>query len=973
MIWGSVSKHLVKNLGLLWGLILVCGIHSLYADHPSDKLAPPKAVFVKDSVFVNGGEVYFNVLRIEPGNKGGTKVKLKFEMPPNSRLMLLGKDEKDFELVPDKKRFVPVRVTISGDIEGGKAYPLKVQIVTADSKEKVIAEAIAEINVNAKHKWRALMFTKEKFITGKKPPFEEIEVQFENEGNMTEKISLDLIGGEFVSIEKPGKKRLKQEIILNPGQDSTYRIAVQCRAYTASEATRTSNKLYIQVLGVDSTEFKFTVTYMYMESEFRRAVKEEESPLVLEFRKSNILDKGAANLLARGKIFLSESNIFSYNVGMNTAAIGNDTLGVVENFLNSGRFDLGYTNGRQSIRVGKMGGLAGVGVSGWGATFGHRFLRSSVNIGAVLGKGGSWGVSGNFNTNIRGIAMVNGEIAYADDKLNQRRTFDPRLGIDFDLGERHQFSLKSHYKYEKSAIEDSIALKSGLKAEMSYNGNFNKLKLGLAANYEDRGYNEGRRKFGANVSTSYKLGAGGLSLNYGINTLTANNAIYQEQKVNTLSIGHSLGGGWKGALLNLPFSVKFGYSHNSNIMTALDGARYQTSNKMVSTGVSTLLKWAKAGIVFVPSLYFSRSAIQELDKISMQHELAGNMSAQFKSGHLRVGYSQVFSSATRYLGEGAEDYSSGMKQKISLGGGFKTYLWKKKISADFKGNVGYVLQTKAVNSNASLELNYEAKDGWSFNAGASLDPLSMIKKKNATSVGAKRPPTIKFGAKKAFGWAQPGQKYYDLVLVFFKDINGDKEVGKEEGGIDNVISKFKQVVKEDSTRKVRTSRFRATSLISNFEGEISLNKIPAGYYQVSTMDLAPMPDFANLHGKDLQVVLGKNMVLLVPYSKSVTIKGNVGVERSKFSRVKGVSMGRIRVTVKTTTGETFFSLTDYKGNYQIICPFSEVLEVSIANVLGSKFELLNGIQKIEVKDEQSLYEAMFRFKEKGRSINFGKK
>jgi hypothetical protein len=42
------------------------------------------------------------------------------------------------------------------------------------------------------------------------------------------------------------------------------------------------------------------------------------------------------------------------------------------------------------------------------------------------------------------------------------------------------------------------------------------------------------------------------------------------------------------------------------------------------------------------------------------------------------------------------------------------------------------------------------------------------------------------------------------------------------------------------------------------------------------------------------------------------------------------------------------------------------------NVLGTKFELMNAEQPIEVSEDNLRYDVNFHYKEKGRSVNFGK-
>nr|MDA3867959.1 hypothetical protein [Salinivirgaceae bacterium] len=94
---------------------------------------------------------------------------------------------------------------------------------------------------------------------------------------------------------------------------------------------------------------------------------------------------------------------------------------------------------------------------------------------------------------------------------------------------------------------------------------------------------------------------------------------------------------------------------------------------------------------------------------------------------------------------------------------------------------------------------------------------------------------FEFRVEKKFGFNQPRVQYYDLDVVFFKDLDGDGVKSKDEPGMENVLAKIDvDHTVADSMQQLSSSEggFYSVELLSDRQGIVSYDNIPSGFYMV---------------------------------------------------------------------------------------------------------------------------------------------
>ncbi|TAE55721.1 MAG: hypothetical protein EAZ89_05410, partial [Bacteroidetes bacterium] len=334
------------------------------------------------------------------------------------------------------------------------------------------------------------------------------------------------------------------------------------------------------------------------------------------------------------------------------------------------------------------------------------------------------------------------------------------------------------------------------------------------------------------------------------------------------------------------------------------------------------------------------------------------VTARFKYGSLSAEYlSQPGPVRRDYVDE--EKVKNG--QEIRLGSSWHKDFFDKRLSLDGSATVSYLLRSQQVKAEMAAGVSYKGENGWSFGADVKVDPTKVASGEGAASVS--------LNARKVIEAPQPRLRYYNLKVVFFKDENGNRLNEPTEAGVSNVLVSLQRSKEPSPTGE--PIQFKPPEIMSDEKGLVSYLKAPQGTYFISLKELFAQTQYTNMNGSELEVLLNKHTTLLVPYTKSVMITGNVSIARDKFSRLTGISPARIRVTVTDANGAVSHSLTDDKGNFIISAPFTEKYTVTLKNVLGDKFDLPDGTQEIQVTNGEQRFEVNFHFKEKGRSINFG--
>jgi outer membrane protein OmpA-like peptidoglycan-associated protein len=231
---------------------------------------------------------------------------------------------------------------------------------------------------------------------------------------------------------------------------------------------------------------------------------------------------------------------------------------------------------------------------------------------------------------------------------------------------------------------------------------------------------------------------------------------------------------------------------------------------------------------------------------------------------------------------------------------------------------------------------------------------------------------FEFRVQKKFGFNQPRVKYYDLKVVFFKDLNGDGIKGKDEPGMQNVLTKIdvdRNVVDSLEQFSTQEGGFYSVELLSDANGIIKYDNIPSGFYEIKYLSLNNTQGNFSSDNSIEHALIDEDKIIYIPYKENNKLFGSVLFNRSRLSNLGNISPANIKVTATDSRGNIYTTLTNSKGEFVLYVPNVDKYKVRINNIFFEHFNLEQNDFLVELNGYRQ-FELNFILNEKRRRINF---
>jgi len=194
-------------------------------------------------------------------------------------------------------------------------------------------------------------------------------------------------------------------------------------------------------------------------------------------------------------------------------------------------------------------------------------------------------------------------------------------------------------------------------------------------------------------------------------------------------------------------------------------------------------------------------------------------------------------------------------------------------------------------------------------------------------------------------------KFCDAKFVVFLDVNGNNRMDEGEVPVENVV--------------LRMNDFE---VITDDKGMASFINMAFAKYRMQVFPLVDMGSwFPNV--SDSADVCGPDL-MYVPFSKGVQVYGGVELDREAYSGelFDKLDISRFKIYMVDSTGRTFSSITDNKGNYNFYVPYAKYTLKFDDKVLGSSFYLAENDIKLDLTSGIESYYHNFLIIEKKRRV-----
>lgn len=960
----------LKYIAFIFLWILLSVFNPSRAQNDSIPPAPAKvlsASFTKYKTDHSPSEVYFNLLKIENKTISPQTFYVKFNLPDGWNAMLLDNNKEKIVLESGETKTIPLRLSMPKLISGGVAYVISAELL--DEQEiPLISPAYCYINIPRNSEWK--MRADERYLNiSEQELFKPLKVHFENRGNADENLKLNLELGRRIELVGFNSKKIEMGLLLPAYSDTTVEFMVRYISDFSDFPSIKDNKLVVNAKSDDNSPAK-SITFWFekINSRYVNEMKEEESPLVVWADLFNLLtDDGFITLQAgaSGTIALPKKQSLRFYLWNGNVFNKNTHRSAGTHFYQYSRMYLVYNKKNLSLRVGDIfSGTWNVPFNGRGISANYKWKNHTL-FGAITRNifNPLWTIGIQDSYKMFGNLTLHGSFGYRLDQTRHVNSIIPTIGATF--------------RYKTSGITALLT-----PTLVSFNGQ-NRFGYGHILTYNGFYFNRLRAYINNRYVAKYFIDATGMTMTTigNINYITKNaqsfTLLYNAIQSNPMSLSST------GILKNLGqrnnqvFNLMYSKSFKKFSMNVGPGYQYYSYDNVISLQPEFV---SKNYVAFLSmnargkKLQNSMSANISLaytDVTQYTNNITNHQTPYFSSSYVLNFRSNKSGLIFGYY-YGAPSYNF-QRYYVNSGQGNKSFRINPYINRAFfqnKLNVilniayWYQVNDQSTRTNMFSYITYDLGRGWSVNSNVLFYHFSRIDERAIKATFSD--VNMNFGCKKTFDLPQPAKKYYDLKVVFFKDLNGNKIKDENEVGIPDIMTGIENA--KDSLN-IASEEYFTQNLISDQFGTIECIRIPDGKYVISTSELMGTTEYVNQMGKTFDIFLTENLTVYVPFTKSNKIFGKIVIKRDEFSAVAYVSPGNIKVTATDSIGQVHSALTNQDGSFVLYAPQAGAYKIHVNNIFGENFVLrqndfvvdFNGLKEFSVT---------FIFEEKKRKINF---
>jgi len=899
-------------------------------------------------------------------------------------------------LAPNEKRRIPLWITEDNTVKGNNTYVLTGKFKFDDKKRKPELTS-GYVKIPATSKWNmSIPFNSIYF--NNKYRYAPFELTISNQGNVREVIKIELEAGENLSFRDYLSPADEFYIELEPNKDTTFIIEVKFETPDNQYILQNQKFNSVKIKASNGITKIKSVIFNKLPTKFNNGIGHmKHTPLSIGVITRNILSSGTPrfNVLAKGEIlFPQKDHRLFYQINLLNLGAGNPE-GFGESLWKYSNFYVAYTYKKYFLELGDISG------SGFDLRAVGRGIKLSIDLfkshkitgslsRSVFLPITSYGVD--YGGAIKGISYKIGTSRIIDDynliafqNVGGLVSFSPIKNQTLSI--RYSVSSRNH-RYQIGdfpIVQDEDRTLTGFMAGVSHNLNFIKFNSISSFDYSSP-YHSGainntttlRNALGYKLTENTALSS---SLNY---TNTYQYLILTGRQINTsefemLNLRANLNQRMSSSL-----SGAIGGVFNNNQITNFyfkTASRFtnETDNYAANIKLSYKIDSYKSVSGFIEKGFYKPISIY------VDPSLPGNTidySKLYGSTRMSLNYRQKNSGVSVVFVKGIlnqsqiRSFTSSIKNQTAI---VRPYISKayfdKKLIVDAFANIMIQTARQSETYGANISPKLIMKNGWSARSSINFN----LNRRNLTEneVLTNRSLFIVFAIKKEFNFQQPRTKYYDLTVIYFKDLNGNQIMDQNEPLLENIITNIRRKMpstnKADSAElannKHTLGKFVEMDLISDNDGTIKYNKIPEGSFDISFFPLEKLDGLYHTDGPIINVNIIGNTTIYIPFSEGFKVRGRIVVSRDLYSEVNKLSISNIPVMAVDENGFIFKSLTDNSGRFNIALPPKPgIYKVKIINAFGGQFTCEQDEYEISFNGLKT-FEIDFVFNEKERGIN----
>ena len=959
--------------------------------------SPIMMKFVRYKASQSPDSLYFNILKIKNNTDKRLTGTVNINVPEEWKLISPAKNR--VRIASGKSTYIPVRVVLSRNARGGVAYVINASMIYKQSVQNQNSEQLLRtdcyVSIPRISDWK-MSLPKRVIYFSKQVEFEKFDLYLENRGNSVELIRLDFTIGKSLKMYGAAEGHYSTTVSMPTNSDTVISFSIKHILQEDDLRIHNWRESVVNIkASAEEKSIKTTVWFKYFESSFTNDKNERHTPLNLEVTAHNLLSnfRPLLNVGVYGTILLRKNRDIDYNFRSPNLSFyaGQSSSDYFENLWRQSWMRVEYSalnergNGLK-IALGDVGAgmdqvVYGRGISG-SYTINNNEITAAVTRHVYLPING---VSIQHSLRLKNGVNVRSGLAYENDDYNKINSASGALGTAFSLFKTHGLNLLfsiSNIKHNFDSLftstdtvqtDDPDTTLNGFGYQIDYRAKINKFRITINNRYGSKhhsGVYKGRFEMIGSILYSITPKH---YVTFRYSRYDFNPAIYLQ--------GHLLP---KNKFRLEFYDLHFSGRVNSKISLSAGPAveffsqeRFNTFNDTLAP-FSTLSERLSLRLNYRNGRYntFTPYVLLGYTKtIDSPQELGFGEIAQRPYYNARAGVNL----RRRYWGVNILYYygpytihtqnnffiSGSFNKTIRILPFYEKYFPNRKIKLTSYSSYMFDGTTNSQRVNLHARVEFFLNKGWTLHINNNIFFYSRYDEESGQF--SQRTYYFDIGFKKAFDIPQPRIKYYDLKVVFYKDLNGNRAKDKNEGGLDNILVKIEGDELADTVGKA-LGKFTFIELVSDQFGEINYYNIPEGNYKITILPLRSIKDLYNINGTEQRIIIKNNTTHYVPFVQANKVTGRIVLIRDEYSSEGGISIADVRITAIDSARNTYSTLTDRQGRFALFVPQTGRTKVRVNNVFGENFKILQDEFTVDFNGFRE-FEIVFKFKEKARGIN----
>lgn len=966
--------------------------------------------FIKQKVEHGPDSTFFNILSITNNNTSSIQGLVKITVPIGWKIV--SESEINVNIQPGGTELIPIRVSLARTVIGGVSYLVNATLTSDRSlfsnKNQTFVSKACYVIVPEKKLWDMYPVNRNVYID-RYTQYAPLQLKLSNKGNGSEVIKLEFdIGSSLLMFGTLGNKHFTS-VELRPHRDTIINFSVK---YIPSDELslwdRDFKKLTVRIIAtVDSLVKKSSVSFKYLESSYYNFLPGKATPLNIEVQLQNLISNVNPRLLLAADGLIIRKNYDEINYNIRITSIPFSGYANADEFGNliwrRSRFVVGYTSGdKWQIKAGDVNssnvgfiGSFGRGVSGW-----YRLDEKNKFGGAVTASIFSpiYSASVYHTTRLPRNIFLGSSLSAIIDNYNRMNTYGAAAQVNYPFLPGHNIGLMlsgslTQHNYNDQTFtapngsyiitNDPNATRIGIGSQMNYRLSKKRASASLSVLFATKNF------FQYYSGKINMIGSGRYTINDRYYLVGTSNIVVQDPKRYNrgvlfpsnkfLSGTHKIEGA-KIVSNHLTLFAGPVLDHLSYRALKIDNVLHDSTFTEFST-ISPKLSfrcnyknnpsgfispYAYFGYTFVTAAIDSFFLNPTINPTKAFFNAKAGVNIMQKNWGVNVFY---FYGPNNLISQSDNYYYGRYSKSLRIMPFFQRYYWNKKLLLSSYNSYFYEVLSNNERIALNARLSFFFERAWTMFVDNNLYLSSMINSENEKVYT--RNFFLNLGVRKSFDIPQPGIKYYDIKVVCFKDINGNKVKDFNEHGLKDIAISIDRHMSVDTLTKrsvKQRGQFAPTEMVTDEFGQVMYYRIPQGDFDLGIYPLTNLIDIFNVNGQKQTVFINRDTTYYIPFVRSYKVAGKIILNRDEYSSLGGVSAGSVRITATDSSGNSYFGLTAPDGGYNLFVPASGEYDVSVNNIFGDQFVLQQSLYRVSF-DGAKEFNVDFIFDEKKRQMN----